>query len=71
MHKIAAFKKNSHRELEVTELNPLIASGQSKFMWDLVRSIINFSKWRIILKLRKTMRKGECPEDVEPRRCVY
>ena len=70
MHKIAAFKKFSHRGLEVKESNPLLASGQSMFVWDLVRSIINFSKWKIIFKLRETVREGECPEDVESRQCV-
>ena len=75
MHHIAALEKISrsnmlalafspHRGLEVNELNSILAFGQSKLVRDLVRSIINFSKWRIILKLRKTPRKGECPEDV-------
>ena len=49
-----------HRGLEVKESNSLLAFGQSKLVRDLVRSIINFSKWRIILKLSK----GERTEDV-------
>ena len=44
--------------------------GQCKFVWDLVRSFINFSKRRILLKLRETVRKRECPEDVESGRCM-
>ena len=40
-----------HRGLKVKESNTLVF-GQSNFVLDLVRSIINFSKWRIILKLR-------------------
>ena len=50
---------------QVKESNPLLAFGQSKLVWDLVRSIINLLKWRIILKVRETVRKGECPEVVE------
>ena len=48
-------------------MNTLLVFDQSKFVWDLVRSIVNFSKWRIIFKLRGTVRKGECPEDVKSR----
>ena len=59
-----------HRGLEVKELIPLLACGQSKLVWDLVRSIINFSKCGIIVKLREIVRKGECPKNVESRRCV-
>ena len=39
-------------------------------MWELVRSIVNISKWRIILKLRETVRRDKCPENVDSRRCV-
>ena len=53
-----------HRGLEVKESNSSLAFGQSKLVWDLVRSNMNFSKWRITLKVSKTVRKGECPEDV-------
>ena len=59
-----------HGGLEVKGSNPLLAFRQSKLVWDLVRSIVNISKWRIILKLRETVRKGECPENVESRRCA-
>ena len=62
--KLHHLKFSPHRDLEVRESNPLLAFDQSKLMWDLVRSIINLSTWRIIVKLRETMRKGECPEDV-------
>ena len=65
-----ALAVSSHKGLEVKESNTLLAFRQSKLVWDLVRrSIIYISKWRIILKLRETVRKGECPEDVESRRC--
>ena len=75
MLKIAAYQKISrgsmlalafspHRGLEIKESNSLLAFCQSKLVRDLVRSIINFSKQRIILKLRKNVRKGECAEDV-------
>ena len=36
-----------HKGFEVKESNTLLVFSQSKFVWDLVRSIINFSKWRI------------------------
>ena len=75
MLKIAAYQKISrgsmlalafipYRGLEIKESNSLLAFCQSKLVRDLVRSIINFSKQRIILKLRKNVRKGECAEDV-------
>ena len=55
-----------HRGLEVKDSYPLLAFGQSKFVWDIVRSIVNFSKWRLISKLSETVRKGECPEMCNP-----
>ena len=79
MHQIATFNLLSrgsmlalafspYRGLDVKKSNSLLAIGQSNFVSDLVRSIINFSNWKIILKLRETVRNGECPEDV--RVCV-
>ena len=67
---ILALTFSPHRGLDIKESNSLLALGQSKLVWDLVMPINKRFEIEDNCKMGETMRNGECPEDVESRRCV-